>query len=102
MTQPLTNSGVRTLFPLIVPKPMWERANAIDSNGYVVASIIGPALAGGLVAGVGAPTALAVTASIFAVAGVVAIGLRDPATRTVTGRLLARPWPGPLDVIGQP
>jgi MFS family permease len=102
LTQPLSNTGVRTLFPLIVPKPMWERANAIDSNGYVVASIVGPALAGGLVAGLGAPTALAVTASIFAVAGVVAIGLRDPATRTDTGRLLADAWRGLVYVARHP
>jgi len=102
LTQPLSNTGVRTLFPLIVPKPMWERANAIDSNGYVVASIVGPALAGGLVAGLGAPTALAVTATIFAVAGVVAIGLRDPATRTDTGRLLADAWRGLVYVARHP
>jgi MFS family permease len=102
LTQPLSNTGVRTLFPLIVPKPLWERANAIDSNGYVVASIVGPALAGGLVAGLGAPTALAVTASIFAVAGVVAIGLRDPATRTDTGRLLADAWRGLVYVARHP
>jgi MFS family permease len=102
LTQPLSNTGVRTLFPLIVPKPMWERANAIDSNGYVVASIVGPALAGGLVAGLGAPTALAVTASIFAVAGVVAIGLRDPATPTDTGRLLADAWRGLVYVARHP
>jgi MFS family permease len=102
LTQPLSNTGVRTLFPLIVPKPMWERANAIDSNGYVVASIVGPALAGGLVAGLGAPTALAVTASLFAVAGVVAIGLRDPATPTDTGRLLADAWRGLVYVMRHP
>lgn len=102
LTQPLSNTGVRTLFPLIVPKPMWERANAIDSNGYVVASIVGPALAGGLVAGLGAPTALAVTAAIFAIAGVVAIGLRDPATRTDTGRLLADAWRGLVYVARHP
>jgi MFS family permease len=102
LTQPLSNTGVRTLFPLIVPTQMWERANAIDSNGYVVASIIGPALAGGLVAGLGAPAALAVTASIFAVAGVVAIGLRDPATRTDTGRLLADAWRGLVYVTRHP
>ena len=102
LTQPLSNTGVRTLFPLIVPKPLWERANAIDSNGYVVASIVGPALAGGLVAGLGAPTALAVTASIFAVAGFVAIGLRDPATRTDTGRLLADAWRGLVYVARHP
>jgi MFS family permease len=102
LTQPLSNTGVRTLFPLIVPKPMWERANAIDSNGYIVASIVGPALAGGLVAGLGAPTALAVTASLFAIAGVVAIGLRDPATRTDTGRLLADAWRGLVYVARHP
>ncbi|HJW49275.1 MAG TPA: MFS transporter [Candidatus Limnocylindria bacterium] len=102
LTQPLSNTGVRTLFPLIVPKHMWERANAIDSNGYIVASIVGPALAGGLVAGLGAPTALAVTASLFAIAGVVAIGLRDPATRTDTGRLLADAWRGLVYVARHP
>ncbi len=102
LTQPLSNTGVRTLFPLIVPARLWERANAIDSNGYVVASIIGPALAGGLVAGLGAPTALAVTAAIFAVAGVVAIGLRDPATRTDTGRLLPDAWRGLVYVTRHP
>jgi MFS family permease len=102
LTQPLSNTGVRTLFPLIVPAPLWERANAIDSNGYIVASIIGPALAGALVAGLGAPTALAVTASIFAIAGVVAIGLRDPGTRTDTGRLLADAWRGLVYVARHP
>lgn len=102
LTQPLSNTGVRTLFPLIVPVPLWERANAIDSNGYVVASIIGPALAGALVAGLGSPAALAVTAAIFAVAGVVAIGLRDPATRSDTGRLLADAWRGVVYVTHHP
>ena len=101
LTQPLSNTGVRTLFPLIVPVPLWERANAIDSNGYVVASIIGPALAGTLVAGLGAPTALAVTASLFAVAGVVAIGLRDPVTAD-SGRLLADAWLGLVYVARHP
>jgi MFS family permease len=102
LTQPLSNTGVRTLFPLIVPARLWERANAIDSNGYVVASIIGPALAGALVAGLGSPMALAVTAAIFAIAGVVAIGLRDPATRTDTGRLLADAWRGLVYVSRHP
>ncbi len=93
-TQPLGNTGVRTLFPLIVPRPLWERANAIDSNGYVVASIVGPALAGTLVAVFGAPAALAFTASIFAVAALVAIGIRDPGGRTEAGNLLGDAWRG--------
>lgn len=88
LTQPLSNTGVRTLFPLIVPPPLWERANAIDSNGYVVASIVGPALAGVFVAAFGAPAALVLTASLFAAAAFVATALRDPATKGETGRLL--------------
>ena len=71
LTQPLSNTGVRTLFPLIVPRHLWERANAIDSNGYVVASIVGPALAGALVAALGAPVALVFTACLFGAAAVV-------------------------------
>jgi MFS family permease len=94
LTQPLSNTGVRTLFPLIVPRHLWERANAIDSNGYVVASIVGPALAGALVAGFGAPLALAFTACLFAAAAVVSLGLRDPATKGETGRLLPDAWRG--------
>ena len=94
LTQPLSNTGVRTLFPLIVPRHLWERANAIDSNGYVVASIVGPALAGALVAAFGAPVALVFTACLFSAAAVVALGLRDPATKGETGRLLPDAWRG--------
>src|SRR2546425_4504170 len=68
LTFPLSHTGVRTLFPILVPQPLWERANAIDSNGYVVSSVFGPALAGALVAGFGAPTALLVTSTISALA----------------------------------
>jgi len=42
LTFPLSTTGVRTMFPLIVPRPLWERANAVDSNGYVVSSILVP------------------------------------------------------------
>ncbi|HEY3126828.1 MAG TPA: MFS transporter, partial [Candidatus Limnocylindria bacterium] len=94
LTQPLSNTGVRTLFPLIVPRHLWERANAIDSNGYVVASIVGPALAGALVAAFGAPAALAFTAVLFAAAALVALGMRDPETKGETGRLLPDAWRG--------
>src|SRR5438105_4120176 len=68
VTFPLSTTGVRTLFPLLVPRPLWERANAIDSNGYVVSSIFGPAIAGGLVATVGSVWALALTAAMYLVA----------------------------------
>src|SRR2546423_5908644 len=50
LTFPLSTTGVRTMFPLLVPRALWERANAIDSNGYVVSRVFGPAIAGALVA----------------------------------------------------
>ena len=94
LTGPLSNTGIRTLFPVLVPRELWERANAVDSNGYVVASIFGPALAGALVATLGAPAALVVTGILFAIAAVVAIGMRDPSPRTESGALLRDAWDG--------
>lgn len=102
ITSPMSNTGVRTLFPLIVPERLWERANAIDSNGYVVASIFGPALAGALVAAFGPPAALAFIAVIFVAAAIAASGLRDPAEPPETGRLLADAWQGLVHVARHP
>src|SRR5262245_61881092 len=54
LTAPLSGTGLRSLFPLIVPSHLWERVNAIDSTGYVVATIVGPPFAAVLLAsGVG-------------------------------------------------
>jgi MFS family permease len=94
ITFPLSTTGVRTMFPLIVPRPLWERANAIDSNGYVVSSIFGPAIAGALVATVGSLWALALTAGVYAVAAVITVPLRDPLGRVPHGGLLADAWAG--------
>jgi MFS family permease len=94
LTFPLSTTGVRTMFPLIVPRPLWERANAIDSNGYVVSSIFGPAIAGALVATVGSVWALALTAAFYAVAAVITVPLRDPLGRVPHGGLLSDAWLG--------
>ena len=94
LTGPLSNTGIRTLFPVLVPRELWERANAVDSNGYVVASIFGPALAGALVATLGAPVALVVTGILFAIAALTALGMRDPSPRTESGALLRDAWDG--------
>ena len=42
LTSILSQTGLRSLFPLLVPERLWERVNAIDSNGYLVATIVGP------------------------------------------------------------
>jgi MFS family permease len=46
VAHPLSNSGLRTLFPIIVPRHLWTRVNAVDSNTYVVSQLIGPPVAG--------------------------------------------------------
>ena len=94
LTFPLSTTGARTLFPLLVPRPLWERANAIDSNGYVVSSIFGPALAGALIATVGSLWTLALTSALYLVAAAVTLGVRDPVGVVPHGRLLADAWAG--------
>jgi len=94
LTFPLSTTGVRTMFPLIVPRPLWERANAVDSNGYVVSSIFGPAIAGVLVATVGSVWALALTSAFYAIAAIITVPLRDPLGRVPHGGLLSDAWAG--------
>lgn len=103
LTAPLSAVGLRTLFPIIVPKRLWERANAIDSNGYVVATLIGPPAAGLLAQVIGGPGTLLVIAALFAVSAVVFVGVVDPHTETAsTGKLLVDAWQGLVYTLRNP
>jgi MFS transporter len=95
LTSILSHTGLRSLFPLIVPRHLWERVNAIDSNGYVVATILGPPIAASLVALLGGPIALIVVGASFGFAAVAMIGVPDPPSEIAsTGRLLLDAWHG--------
>jgi len=88
LTSTLSMAGARSLFPLTVPRDLWDRANAADSLCYGVAQIAGPALAGWLTAAYGSKTALAVTAMGFVLAAVALRGVSEPVVENVmTGRL---------------
>jgi MFS family permease len=90
-----SHTGLRSLFPILVPRHLWERVNAVDSNGYVVATILGPPLAAGLVATVGGPVTLLGIAVAFAVAAAVMVRVPEPLVATATtGRLMADAWLG--------
>ncbi len=78
LTNPLSNSGTRSLFPVMVPRRLWERANAVDSGAYVVAAITGPAFAGLLIGFVGTEVALSVTASLYVVGLLMLLGIAEP------------------------
>jgi MFS family permease len=97
LTNPLSNAGVRGLFPLIIPVHLWERVNAMDSTGFVFAAIVGPPLAAGLVAFSGGPVALIGIGSTFGVAAIVLAGYREPAGAPASsGPLLKESWQGLL------
>ena len=99
LTYSLSNSGARSLLPLIVPKPLWDRANALDSIAFAVTIGVGPALAGSLTAGAGSRTALVATALLFLLAAGLMAGLREPGVRGRSGGVLAEAWAGLTHVL---
>lgn len=80
LTSPLSASGNRSLFPLIVPPELWDRANAIDSGSQALAMVIGPALAGLLVAVAGGTGAFLIAGVFLALAAASLYGFEDPPT----------------------
>jgi hypothetical protein len=61
---------MRSLFPLMVPEHLWERINAVDSNGYLIATIFGPPLAAALFAIFGGDAAILAIAVPYGLAPV--------------------------------
>src|SRR5262245_44998732 len=95
LTAPLSNTGLRSLFPIIIPSHLWERVNAVDSTGYVVATIVGPPLAASLFAFWGGPVTFIIIGISYGLAAVVIARTPDPLTTTVsTGRLTTDAWLG--------
>ena len=103
LTSPLTISGTRTLFPLAVPRELWDRANGIDSGSMALATVLGPALAGFLVGWFGGEGAFLVTAGIFVAAGAVLLGVREPRLEPGTHEpLLRAAWQSLVYVVRHP
>src|SRR4051812_442213 len=95
LTAILSQTGLRSLFPLLVPERLWERVNAIDSNGYLVATIIGPPLAAALVSLFGGAVTLILIGIAYGGATIAMIGAPDPDTSaSSTGNLLSDAWAG--------
>ncbi|TMD83961.1 MAG: MFS transporter [Chloroflexi bacterium] len=94
LTYSLSNSGARSLIPLIVPKPLWDRANALDSIAYALTMGVGPASAGALTAWAGPRLALIVTAAVFLLAAALIIRLPEPIAANRSRAVLAEAWAG--------
>lgn len=103
LTTPLSNSGLRTLLPKLVPAHYLERANALDSVSWVISSIVGPPLAGILAGAIGAPLALVLVGVAFLAALVALRGVRDvPDTTLATGSLTRSALVGLHYVLANP
>ncbi len=95
LTAPLSNTGLRSLFPIIIPSHLWERVNAVDSTGYVFAVIVGPPVAASLFALWGGPLTFIIIGLTYGVAALVIARTPDPVTTTVsTGRITSDAWQG--------
>lgn len=97
LTTPLSATGLRSLFPLIIPAHLWERVNALDSVGYVTATIIGPPLAALFVAIWGGAVAFITIGASFGLAAIILLRAPDPPSQMpLTNSLLAEAWQGLL------
>ncbi len=95
LTGPLSSSGLRSLFPLLVPEPLWERVNAVDSNGYVLATVVGAPLGAVVAQILGFEVALVGIAVAYAAAALIMFGAPDPRTDVAsTGNLVRDAWLG--------
>ncbi|MEA2633521.1 MAG: hypothetical protein QOJ33_2492 [Chloroflexota bacterium] len=99
----LSITGARSLFPLMLPRVLWDRANGLDTSLYSLTGVIGPATAGLVVAGFGPEAALLVTASVAAIAAVSLVGVREPIARAdPKGTLLGDSWAALRYVVRNP
>jgi MFS family permease len=81
LMNPLGTSGSRSLFPMVIPSHLWDRANAVDSMFYMITTVLGPPLAGAITAFYSPEAAIAATAVVFVIGAVALAGVRDVQAR---------------------
>jgi len=99
----LSITGARSLFPLMLPRHLWDRANGLDSSLYSLTTVMGPAMAGVTVARFGPEAAFLVAAGVVAIAAVSLFGVREPVARAESaGSLIGDAWAGLVYVVRHP
>lgn len=103
LTNPLSWAGARSLFPIIAPRHLWERANGLDSSGHVIATLLASPLAGALVGFFGGEWALAAAGAVYVLAAAVMLRLPDPRNANApVGSVLKSAWEGLLYTLRNP
>ncbi len=99
----LSITGARSLFPLMLPRALWDRANGVDTSMYSATAVVGPAIAGIVVARFGPEAGLLLTASVAAIAAVSLVGVHEPIARVDSGgSLLGDAWAALVYVVAHP
>jgi len=99
----LSITGARSLFPLMLPRALWDRANGLDTSMYSLTAVVGPAVAGITVARFGPEAALLVTASVAAIAALSLVGVHEPLARAHSGgSLIVDAWAALVYVVAHP
>ena len=88
-TQPLSSTGTRSMFPVIVPRHLWDRANGLDGSTFVIANVFGPTLAGFGAAIVGSRYALLLPVVLYLVAASLLYWVRAPEPARASTPLLS-------------
>jgi MFS family permease len=95
LTSTLSIAGARSFFPLIIPRDLWDRGNAADSTCFGVAAILGPGLAGFLIATLGSEAALAGAAVAYVFGAIALQRVPEPArSGEMSGHILYEAWRG--------
>jgi MFS family permease len=103
LTNPLSNAGNRSLFPIVAPRHLWERANALDSSAFLLSSIVGAPVAGILVSWIGPEWALGIVGVLFAISALAIFQFRDPSPRSSgTESILGQAWQGLMYALRNP
>lgn len=103
LTVPLAIGGSRTMLPLLVPKSRWARANAFDSAVNSLTSILGPAVAGLLIATAGDLVTLVLIALTWLAAAVLLLSIGEPVrVRAARQHILREAWMGVRHVLKNP
>ena len=99
----LSITGARSLFPLMLPRNLWDRANGLDNSLYSLTTVFGPAIAGLAVARFGPEGAFVVAAGVVTFAALSLIGVHEPVARAESSAsLIGDAWAGLLYVVRHP
>jgi len=102
LTVPLGFAGARSLFPILAPSHLWDRANALDSAIYSASNVAGPALAGVLYVAIGGGGTLLVVAAVWVAAVFAVLGIREPARRETDRNVLGGAGDGLRETFRNP